>query len=274
MKGTQVKELYNNNGVVIFDFCRTSLPCMHNVVIDNEPDFIDGVTIYNLFKSRNLEVPKHFHYCEELIKERISKKKLDEIMKSCFDNLNSLISNFDNIVELLKVAKNNEHLFVGKLMQYGSIDMIKYFVDNKPEMFKDSDEKIVNILFGKNIKNESRYGTNNIYYGTKSDLEQAAQYGNNSIVVVLLEKYNKDNHKFDDKEFVLFCDKKLLDAVKYMLENKMLINESKTILEAKLKVKKTDLEMLEYLTKYELSQQKPVISNAKLVNMARYRNFK
>lgn len=49
-----------SKNITVDDVCMESYPCEHMVTIDGIQNIMDGVSIYKLFKTNNLDIPEHF----------------------------------------------------------------------------------------------------------------------------------------------------------------------------------------------------------------------
>ena len=46
--------------IVVDDMCMESYPCKHMITIDGVRTMMNGISIYELFKTNNLDIPEHF----------------------------------------------------------------------------------------------------------------------------------------------------------------------------------------------------------------------
>jgi hypothetical protein len=270
------EEYYNDNNIIIYKKCWNHRiygsyefkPCKHDVMIHNEICNLDGFDICNLFDKYNFNLPEHFRDCkQELIRQKIQ-ARLDELYEVSLISMEYMKNNLSEIINL--AGTYIEDKFTRVLMERGSLDVIKYCVDNihtVKEIFSEYDNKILNMLFDMNLPTKDE----TIYQSTA--LKYAANYGNNNVIMILLRKYKLMDHKFGNDEFLILTKKKLLEPIKYMIENKMLVTEQQAVYHSK-RMLDHDTEIFKYLSTYrteeELQQQN--ITNEKII-LAKYRKI-
>tara|TARA_R110002033_G_scaffold55934_1_gene104774 strand:- start:309 stop:497 length:189 start_codon:yes stop_codon:yes gene_type:complete len=54
------KYKHNNETLEIYRACIETYPCRHQVIVSGKKTMMNGVDIFNWFKSHNVEVPDHF----------------------------------------------------------------------------------------------------------------------------------------------------------------------------------------------------------------------
>jgi hypothetical protein len=259
--------IYDDNDYFIYGECQRCRPCNHHVEINGKyQGWLDGFEIYDLFIENNVKPPSHFKYCKKLREQETRKNELNKQLEKSFTDLEYIKKNINNIINLSPT--NIKYDVVIPLLEYGTIDVIKYCFEHKPDIFKEIyDIELLNILFNKTLPIKKNNDECSI-------LTHTINYNNLPVIMKLLEIYKSNNDKFDNKEFILLCNNNLLEPVKYMLENNMLINETQAIYKVKSKINKNS-EIYKFISEYKKQNivQNNVAPNPKL-NLSKYRNFR
>jgi ankyrin repeat protein len=99
--------------VDISDMCLNMCPCKHSTRINGETiGILDSIEIYKLLKSYNMDIPKHFNYCEKIL---------------CNRELNEIISRGE--IEILRGKRLNSSKFLETACRFNRYEIVKYMVN-------------------------------------------------------------------------------------------------------------------------------------------------